>query len=183
MNIMRMLSLLTIFFMLTLRVEKTEQPVEEETIVEKEKIVFKGGVRDFMKTMSKIESNHTHDIVNQFGMMGKYQFSQKTIKSLGYNVSQDEFLHNPDLQDEVMLTLMKKNKRALRNLIKKYHGQVVNDVLVTEAGILAGAHLVGPGGVLSFFYPEKYDFKTVDGNGVSVVYYMNKFKNYDVSGL
>jgi hypothetical protein len=186
MNIMRMLALIVVFFMLTLRVETVEENVVvEEQIVEnkKEEVVVKGGVKDFMRTMSRIESNHKHDVVNQFGMMGKYQFSPKTIKTLGFDISNEEFLNDPKLQDEVMIAFMKNNRKALRNLIKNYHGKVVNDVLVTEAGILAGAHLVGPGGVLAFFYPEKYPHKTVDGNGTSVVYYMNKFKHYDVSSL
>jgi hypothetical protein len=186
MNIMRMLALIVVFFMIALRPETVEENsvVEEEIIeIKKEEIIIKGGVKDFMRTMSRIESNHKHDVVNQFGMLGKYQFSPKTIKALGFDISNEEFLNDPQLQDEVMLAFMKNNKQTLKKLIRNYHGQVVNDVLVTEAGILAGAHLVGPGGVLAFFYPEKYPHKTVDGNGTSVVYYMNKFKHYDMSGL
>jgi hypothetical protein len=186
MNIIRILAFIVVLFMLSLhKKEHVTIIAQNEEIVEikKEEIVVKGGIKEFMKTMSRIESNNIHDVVNQFGMMGKYQFSPKTIKGLGFDISNEEFLNSAQLQDEVMLAFMKNNKRALRNLIKNYHGQVVNDVLITEAGILAGAHLVGPGGVLAFFYPEKYQFKTVDANGTSVVYYMNKFKNYDVRGL
>lgn len=35
------------------------------------------------------------------------------------------------------------NKYRMRNYIEKYSGTVYNNVLITESGVLAGAHLIG----------------------------------------
>jgi len=82
-----------------------------------------------------------------------------------------------------MVKYMRMNAYSLDKVIKYYNGKYVNGVYVTKAGILAGAHLVGTGGVLTFFRPDKYDYKTVDGNGVHVSTYMTKFAGYDLRGL
>lgn len=45
----------------------------------------------FLSHMAERESNNTPHIVNQYGMMGKYQFSPSTVKILGFNVSREIF--------------------------------------------------------------------------------------------
>ena len=102
---------------------------------------------------------------------------------MGFRVSRDEFLEDPELQDRVMLAFMKDNKRSLRSVIRKFNGQTVNGVDVTTSGILAASHLAGIGGVLSFFYPERYQYRTYDDNGASVAMYMKKFGGFDMRGL
>lgn len=155
---------------------------KDGTVVIKKKVPRKG-VRAFMHKMSKLESNHDYRAVNRLGMLGRYQFSPRTIKAMGFDVSNEEFLESPELQDEVMLKFMRDNRRSLRSLIKKYHGQVVHGVEITEAGILSSAHLVGVGGVLAFFYPDRYTYRTQDSNGTTVKYYLTAFKDFDMSGL
>ena len=57
---------------------------------------------------------------------------------------------------------------------------VISGVLITESGILAAAHLAGPGNVKK--YLRSYganDF--ADGYGTTVTYYMKKFSGYDTS--
>ena len=158
------------------------KPVESLLVpVKKEK--SRGGVISFMRHMARIESNNRHDIVNRFGMMGKYQFHPRTVRELGFKVSRKEFLSNPVLQDSVMVAYMRSNRSDLRKLIRKYAGKRVNGVMVTESGILAGAHLGGTGGLLAFFYPERFNGKTVDANGTSIALYMKKFGGYNLSGL
>jgi len=34
--------------------------------------------------------------------------------------------------------------------------------------------------VLSFFYPEKYTYNTVDGNGVHISKYISEFSGYTI---
>lgn len=161
-----------------------EKPVvAKKPVVKRAKRVYRGDVKAFMQLMARVESDNTPTARNRFGMLGKYQFSPKTIRALGYSVSADEFLSDPSLQDEVMVKYMKDNRRTLSKLIRNYAGLEVNGVVVTESGILAGAHLAGTGGLLAFFYPEKYGYRTSDANGTSVAYYMKKFSGYDLSGM
>lgn len=175
---MKFMNLLAVLILLSLTKVANEQKLAEQ--INNDVKVVQTDLHKFMHQMSMVESNNTLHAVNRFGMMGKYQFSPRTLKAMGIDVSQEEFLRNEELQDSAMVRLMKSNRRALRQIIARYHGKTVNGVYVTESGILAGAHLVGAGGVLAFFYPEKYSYNTVDGNGTSVVYYMNKFANYDI---
>jgi hypothetical protein len=44
------------------------------------------------------------------------------------------------MQERAFVALLSKNKWILQDIIKKYNGTVVNE-LVTESGILAAAHL------------------------------------------
>ena len=147
------------------------------------RIRVRGDLKSFLAHMGRIEGLGSYVTVSKRGYLGLYQFHPKTLRAMGIKVSREEFLQNPQLQDSVMIEWMRDNARSLRGLIKRYHGTEHNGVYVTKAGILAGAHLVGPGGVLAYFYPDRYNFKTSDGNGVSVSEYMKRFAHYDLRGL
>lgn len=138
----------------------------------------RGDLRAFMYRMASIESDNNPRVVNASGMMGKYQFSPRTLRKMGFNVSREEYLSNEALQDSAMVMYMRENHRILRKIIKRYDGQMYRGVFITKSGILASAHLVGHGGVWAFFSPEKYNYPTQDSNGTSVELYMKKFANY-----
>ena len=76
-----------------------------------------------------------------------------------------------------MLILLKKNRHTLRREIRKYVGDTVNGIYITESGILAAAHLAGAGNVKKFFR-RGYEFK--DGNGTKMTSYMIMFADYDL---
>ena len=63
---------------------------------------------EFLDAIGQRESSNRYDIVNQYGYMGKYQFGPKTLRWLGYDISKEEFLSNPSIQEEAMIKLMKK---------------------------------------------------------------------------
>lgn len=130
----------------------------------------------FLEDIGMRESSGNYKAVNQFGYLGKYQFGRKTLNGLGYkDVSNREFLANASLQEEAMYALLNHNKRVLRRQIEKYHGDTINGIFITESGILAAAHLAGPGNVKKFFR-KGYEFK--DGNGTKMTSYMIKFSDY-----
>ena len=130
----------------------------------------------FLEDLGMRESSGNYKAVNQFGYLGKYQFGRRTLNALGFdNVSNREFLANPSIQEEAMYALLSHNKHILRRQIEKYHGQTINGILITESGILAAAHLAGPGNVKKFFR-KGYEFK--DGNGTKMTSYMIKFSDY-----
>jgi hypothetical protein len=155
----------------------------KKIVVKKSKPKIRGDMYAFMRRLGKAEGDGSYTAVSRTGYLGRYQFHPKTLRSLGIIVSPQEFLANPQLQDSAMIAYMRMNARELQSIIKKYNGKTVNGVYITKAGILAGAHLVGSGGILAFFYPSRYDYRVVDGNGVHVSQYMTKFAGYDLRGL
>lgn len=130
----------------------------------------------FLEDLGMRESSGNYKAVNQFGYLGKYQFGRRTLNALGYeNVSNREFLSNGSIQEEAMYALLTHNRKILRRTINKYSGKTINDIYITESGILAAAHLAGPGNVKKFFR-KGYEFK--DGNGTKMTSYMAKFSMY-----
>jgi len=130
----------------------------------------------FLEDLGMRESSGNYKAVNQYGYLGKYQFGRKTLNALGFdNVTNREFLENASIQEEAMFALLLHNKKILRKTIKKYHNDTINGIHITESGILAAAHLAGPGNVKKFFR-KGYEFE--DGNGTKMTSYMIKFSNY-----
>jgi hypothetical protein len=130
----------------------------------------------FLYEIGLRESSNNYHAVNQFGYLGKYQFGRKTLDALGYrNVTNRQFLENESLQEEAMYALLTHNRKVLRRQISKYVGQTVGGVYITESGLLAAAHLAGPGNVRKFLRKGS-EFK--DGNGTKMTSYMRKFSNY-----
>ena len=133
----------------------------------------------FLDDIGFRESSNNYKAVNQFGYLGKYQFGRNTLNAIGFDsISNYEFLSNPSIQEEAMLTLLKKNKHTLRREIKKYVGQTINGIYITESGILAAAHLGGAGNVRKFFR-KGYEFE--DGNGTKMTSYMVRFASYNLN--
>jgi hypothetical protein len=145
---------------------------------------YKGNYEEYLKAIAKLESSNNSHAITTYGKQtyfGKYQFSKSTLESHGvYDV--DTFLSDETLQDSIMIQNLQRNSEILNKTIKEFSGKVVNGVYITKSGILAGAHLVGPGGVLAAFYPEKYNHPIYDGNGVTVFTYMIRFGNYNLRG-
>ena len=139
-------------------------------------------IRNHNKFLDEVgfrESSNNYKAVNQFGYLGKYQFGRKTLNAIGFkDISNYEFLSNPEIQEEAMLVLLQKNKHTLRREIKKYVGETINGIYITESGILAAAHLGGAGNVRKFFR-KGHEFK--DGNGTKMTSYMIRFSGYNLN--
>jgi len=139
-------------------------------------------IRNHNKFLDEVgfrESSNNYKAVNQFGYLGKYQFGRKTLNAIGFkDISNYEFLSNPEIQEEAMLVLLQKNKHTLRREIKKYVGETVNGIYITESGILAAAHLGGAGNVKKFFR-KGHEFE--DGNGTKMTSYMVRFADYNLN--
>lgn len=132
----------------------------------------------FLEDLGFRESSGNYKAVNQYGYLGKYQFGRRTLNALGYeDISNREFLSDSILQEQAMEDLLVHNKKILRKYINKYQGQIINGILITESGLLAAAHLAGPGNVKKFLR-KGYEFK--DGNGTKMTSYMVKFSNYQL---
>jgi hypothetical protein len=137
----------------------------------------KGNLKKFLKVISKRESRDRQEVISKNGHLGKYQFSSKTLEWIGFDVTIEEFLSSSKLQDDAMIEYLKVNKRILRKIIKKWDKTIFEGELVTESGILAAAHLVGPGGVLDFF---NKGIVVTDSNGVKITDYLFRYSGYDL---
>jgi len=132
----------------------------------------------FLDAIGMRESSNRYDVVNKWGYMGKYQFGRKTLKNLGYDVTRKEFLNSPILQEKAMLDLLNHNKKILQKYINYWDGKKINGTVITESGILAAAHLAGPGNVKRFLKEGK-EFK--DGNGTKLTRYLTQFSGYEIN--
>jgi hypothetical protein len=131
----------------------------------------------FLNDIALKESGNDYTIVNKYGYMGKYQFSMKTLRGLGYKISKTDFLNNPFTQDEAMINLLKYNKSALQKYINKWDGQIYKGHQITESGILAAAHLAGENSVKNYF---KEGVNKSDSFGTSIDDYIIKFSGYKI---
>ena len=154
---------------------------EEELRKEAEKLRIKQYHEDelnrFLTDIGFRESGNRYDITNTFGYMGKYQFGKSTLRGLGFKVSKQEFLNNPQLQEEAMMALLLHNKEKLQTYIDTFDGQTINGMYISESGILAAAHLGGQGSVKRYFKNGKV-FK--DAYGTKITSYMKQFSGYDI---
>ena len=154
------------------------QRINQQAIIDSINQYHQIELDEFLHAIGHRESTNRYDVVNKWGYMGKYQFGRSTLRGLGYEVSKKEFLSNPDLQEEAMLSLLTHNKEKLQEYIDIFDGKTINGIYITESGILAAAHLGGQGSVKRYFRNGKV-FR--DGNGTKITSYMNKFSGYDIA--
>nr|WP_317040825.1 MULTISPECIES: peptidoglycan-binding protein LysM [Flavobacterium] len=133
----------------------------------------------FKEAIGFKESQNKYKKVNSLGYLGKYQFGNETLRSIGIHDT-DKFLKSPKLQEKAFVALLSKNKSILKDVIAKYDGKVVNGILVTESGILAAAHLGGAGSVKKYFRSNGKRYIR-DAYGTSIRSYLKAFGGYDTS--
>lgn len=135
----------------------------------------------FKEALAFKESRGDYFTVNTLGYLGKYQFGSETLKLIGI-YKPNQFLYNPELQEKAFIANAERNKWILRKDIKRFEGKLIGGIEVTESGILAAAHLAGPGSVKK--YLRSYGGNNFsDAYGSTVKHYMKKFSGYDTSIL
>ena len=154
-------------------------PIVEVEEVEEESDSRKDILR-FLEAIALFESNNRYDVVNSYGFLGRYQFSPRTIKHLGYDILNEDFLRNNRLQDEIMLAYMRENYVSLRPYIEEYNNTNYKGMYITTSSILAGAHFAGAMGMKRFLLNKLDSIGTVDANGMTLRKYMTKFSDYNV---
>jgi hypothetical protein len=153
----------------------------------------RGDLYVFMAAIAERESRGNDTVVNRYGNLGKYQFSPRTLWAMGkqFKVTREEFLGNAALQDSAMAQYLRDNRINIDDIIGRFNGRWYQGIYITESGLLAGAHLVGPHGLRAFFDPA-YTIsvngrlirpRTIDGNGTSVGEYLSKFSGYTLDML
>lgn len=133
----------------------------------------------FKEAVAFKESRGDYKVVNEFGYMGKYQFGKGTLELIGiYNT--ESFLNSPELQESAFYANASRNKWILIRDIKRFSGKKINGITITESGILAAAHLAGPGSVKKYLRSWGANAFS-DAFGTTIGYYMKRFEGYDTS--
>jgi len=175
-----MLSFLAVGSLSSFIPEKIEENIP---VVEIEEIVVSEPPKvhqldELIEAIGQLESNNRYDVVNSYGFMGKYQFSPRTVAYLGYDVTREQFLNNPELQDSVMISYLRSNYSSLQHHIMVYGYTIHNGVYITPSSILAGAHFAGARGMKRFL---ENNVGTTDSNGMTITRYMEKFTDYELN--
>ncbi|NNJ88037.1 MAG: hypothetical protein HKP53_01425 [Eudoraea sp.] len=135
----------------------------------------------FKEALAFKESQGDYFTINTLGYLGKYQFGIGTLQLMGvYNAT--KFLNDPTLQEKVFRTNLARNKWILRRDIHRFVGKRMRGIEISESGILAAAHLAGPGNIRKFL--RSYGQLDVqDAYGTSMSHYLKLFAGYDVSTI
>ncbi|NNC62874.1 MAG: hypothetical protein HKO11_11095 [Eudoraea sp.] len=133
----------------------------------------------FKEAVGFKESRGNYGSINTLGYMGKYQFGSGTLALLGIRDS-IKFLHSAELQETVFAANLARNKWVLRREIKNFSGTNINGILITESGLLAAAHLAGPGNVKKYLRTQGTAV-VKDAYGTSIEDYLSLFGGYDLS--
>ena len=133
----------------------------------------------FKEAIGFKESRGDYSIINIYGYLGKYQFGKGTLKLIGIKDAKG-FISNSYLQEQAFSANTSRNKWILRRDIKRFQGTYIGGIKITESGMLAAAHLAGPGNVKKYLRSGgTIEFN--DAFGTSIKYYLKKFSGYDTS--
>ena len=132
-----------------------------------------GGINysSYAQTIGQRESNGDYKAVNSKGYLGKYQFGAMALEDMGlikrgaskqgqkglddpsnWTIpgGKEAFLNDPSLQESTMVRYTKQNFNSLKRL-----GLINAETTADKvAGLLASAHLVGPGGAAAMMRGE-----------------------------
>lgn len=143
--------------------------------------------------------------MNKYGYVGKYQMGEQAMAAMGIyskknkNYNNDwsgvfkknkygitclwDYRNSPEKQDLLQIDYKKKDWQHIKSKgLMKYVGKTINGVKITESGMLAGAHLVGAGGLSRYLKSNGTDDIT-DRTGTPVSKYIKQFAGYDVSDI
>ena len=160
---------------------------------------------DFYNDLGARESSGNYEVINPWGFVGKYQMGEAAMVDAGYYKPKPNGNYNNKWDGEFIgkdgvysLQDFLKNKQAQENAQKafkqaqwrqltaygadRYIGKEINGVKITQSGLLAAAHLKGPGSVMQYLASNGKDIPK-DKLGTSVETYMKKFGGYDVSEI
>lgn len=154
-------------------------------------------VGEFGERMGILESNGNYAIVNSFGYLGKYQMGECALIDAGFYThddsgcsrqdwagswtgafgvdSVDSYLETAEAQDYAFHRFTAGNWATIQARgLDQYIGYNINGTLITAAGLLAGAHLGGVGGVEAFILSYGLEDRG-DAFGSRISTYINLF--------
>lgn len=160
-----------------------------------------GSYSDFLAALRMRESSGDYQAVNTLGYLGAYQFGEAALVDLGIVTldgnaydndfsggftgklgisSVAEFLDSPEAQDAAALEWMPLIWRYIEVVgLDEVPGRVVDGILLTASGLLAGAHLLGAG-TLRNWVESDGTLELSDGYGTPITEYLSLFGDYEI---
>lgn len=156
-------------------------------------------MRILLKPCGMQESTGRYGAENGAHYIGKWQFGEAILVDLGYVYEDDDSLDNDysggwtgkdgingkedlkknhQVQDSIIIAQMNLIDSYIKSLkLSAYEGQTINGIKLTYSGMLAGAHLVGIGG-LQRYLKSGGDVVPKDGNQQPITKYIQQFSDY-----
>jgi len=138
----------------------------------------------FIKDLGYSESKNDWLCINRIGCFGEWQFSESTLRTLGYrHITLRKFKADPqifpkELQRKVLESLIKSNLSILRNY-DHFIGDTIRNVVITKSGMIAASHLGGAGSLKSFLRTNGR-INRKDVLGTSIRDYLRRFDDYEL---
>ena len=171
--------------------------------------IAEGSYAEFLLALAQRESGDRSNpsgnpfSVNAYGYVGLYQMGEAAMIDAGYYKpdgtarndwtgtwtgkngvnSLTDFLGDPSKQNQAITDYHQKLAGYVRSFgLDSYVGKTVSGVLITESGMIAGAHLVGIGGLQTYLASGG---KTIpkDANGTPITEYLTMFGGYSISSI
>ena len=161
-----------------------------------------GTYLQFLQALANAESSNQPGIVNEYGYVGLFQMGELALQDAGYYrgdgtrdtndwtggwTGRDGINSLADFQasPQAQVNAVTRYHQVIENYIsanglRKYIGTTINGVVLTESGLVAGAHLVGMGN-LGAWLRSGGRVVPMDGNKVPVTSYASRFAGYGVS--
>lgn len=159
---------------------------------------------DFLAALSAKESGNNSASVNPYGFLGSYQMGESALIDAGYYqqdstpsvndwqgvwtgkngvYSKADFLANAAGQTQAISDYNSRQWRTIQTLgLDSYVGQTMGGILMTESGLLAGAHLVGVGGLQSFLKSNGTVVPS-DANHTAITQYITAFNGFNIAAI
>lgn len=147
---------------------------------------FSEELEAFIFELSMSEGSGNPDTINTIGYIGTFSFGRAALKEVGYgHITLKDFKENPKIfpledQKDAVVKLLKINHNRLRVEINSYEGKVIDGITITKSGLLAAAHLAGPGGVKSYLRSNG-EYNPSDLYGTKLSSYLENFKGYNIN--
>ncbi|MBU2571095.1 MAG: TIGR03758 family integrating conjugative element protein [Gammaproteobacteria bacterium] len=159
---------------------------------------------DYLAALSARESSSNPTSVNKYGYLGSYQMGESALIDAGYYLKDNtpdtndwkgtwtgkngihnkaDFLANAAVQTQAIKDYNIKQWGYISNLgLDHYVGQTIAGIVMTESGLLAGAHLVGVGGLKTFLQSNGAQIPS-DGNKTAITHYISVFNGYNLAPI
>lgn len=158
---------------------------------------YNGNYTAFLEVLGFRESSGNYSAISPSGSyLGRYQMGHTALVEAGFKdtngnwtslaasygvTSNATFLSSPNAQEYAIRQYHKKIWGYLKHYgAEELIGQIYYNVIITESGLLAAAHLVGANGVITAI---QNNTNIEDGLGTPAYEYMSLMKNYDISEI
>jgi integrating conjugative element protein (TIGR03758 family) len=164
-------------------------------------LVAGGGYAEFLNVLAMLESGGKPMAVNHYGYAGLYQMGEAGLIDAGYykpdatpskndwvgtwtgknginNLA--DFLKDPNQQNQAVTDYHQKLWSYIQNMgLDSYSGKTVAGTLITNSGLIAGAHLVGARDLQKFLASGGM-IVPKDANGTPITKYISSFGGYAI---